>query len=266
MDVIYDHHNPLFGGHTPLPTGGTVTTLRNAIIESGADLGITTGGSANRLDIVNGTGAYLIPNQILVLLYDCPLTRKRWGDPVVHSMSTAHLLDRIATARGQVYCEVPVGLKWISAKVAGTEAVIGGESSGGLTVRGHIPDKDGVYAGSLLAEAVAISGKRFSELYTDIVARYGKLVIVENTYGFTSEQRIEFEECIFRAHDLPDFTHDAERVSWEDGCEVYFTCGGRVMICFSETKPLLRVFAGIPTGDGTWATVAAVASRYGLDV
>ena len=265
VDVIHDRHDPLFGGRMPSPTEGTVTTLRNAVVESGADLGIATDGDADRLGIIDDTGAYLTPNQVLVLLYDYLLTRKGWTGPAVRNMSTTHLLDRVAAAHGQVCYEVPVGFKWISAKMAETGAVIGGESSGGLTVRGHIPGKDGVYAGSLLVEAVAASGKRLSELYADIVARYGELVMVEGAYGFTSERRAELEERIFNAHDLPAFTHDVERVSWEDGCKVYFTGGGWVTIRFSGTEPLLRVFAEMPTGDEAREIAAAVANHYGLD-
>ena len=265
VDVIHDRHDPLFGGRMPSPTEGTVTTLRNAVVESGADLGIATDGDADRLGIIDDTGAYLNPNQVLVLLYDYLLTRKGWSGPAVRNMSTTHLLDRVAAAHGQVCYEVPVGFKWISAKMAETGAVIGGESSGGLTVRGHIPGKDGVYAGSLLVEAVAASGKRLSELYADIVARYGELVMVENAYGFTSERRTELEQRIFSAHDLPAFAHDVERISWEDGCKVYFTCGGWVTIRFSGTEPLLRVFAEMPTGVEARETAAAVASHYGLD-
>ena len=261
VDVIHDRHDPLFGGRMPSPTEGTVTTLRNAVVESGADLGIATDGDADRLGIIDDTGAYLTPNQVLVLLYDYLLTRKGWSGPAVRNMSTTHLLDRVAAAHGQVCYEVPVGFKWISAKMAETGAVIGGESSGGLTVRGHIPGKDGVYAGSLLVEAVAASGKRLSELYADIVARYGELVMVENAYGFTAERRAELQERIFGAHDLPAFTHDVERVSWEDGCKVYFTCGGWLTIRFSGTEPLLRVFAEMPTGDEARATAAARARR-----
>ena len=149
--------------------------------------------------------------------------------------------------------------------MAETGAVIGGESSGGLTVRGHIPGKDGVYAGSLLVEAVAASGKRLSELYADIVARYGELVMVESAYGFTSERHAKLEERIFSARDLPAFTQDVERVSWADSCKVYFTGGGWVTIRFSGTEPLLRVFAEMPTDDEARATADAVASHDGLD-
>ena len=89
--------------------------------------------------------------------------------------------------------------------------------------------------------------------------------MVESAYGFASERHAKLEERIFDAQDLPAFAHDVERVSWEDGCKVYFTCGGWVTIRFSGTEPLLRVFAEMPTGDEARATAAAVASHYGLD-
>ncbi len=264
VEVIHDRHDPLFGGRMPSPAEGTVTALRHAVTESGADLGIATDGDADRLGIIDDTGSYLTPNQVLVLLYDYLLTRKGWTGPAVRNMSTTHLLDRVAEANGQVCYEVPVGFKWVSAKMAETDAIIGGESSGGLTVRGHIPGKDGVYAGSLLVEAVAASGKKLSELYADLVARYGELVMVEGAYGFTPERREELTERIFTAHDLPGFDHETDHITWEDGCKVYFTNGGWVTIRFSGTEPLLRVFCEMPTREEAQSTSAAVAAYYGL--
>lgn len=267
VDVIHDRHDPLFGGRMPSPTEGTVTALRHAVLESGADLGIATDGDADRLGIIDDKGTYLTPNQVLVLLYDYLLTRKGWTGPAVRNMSTTHLLDRVAEAHGQTCYEVPVGFTWISAKMAETDAVIGGESSGGLTVRGHVPGKDGVYAGSLLVEAVAASGRTLSELYADIVERYGDLHMVEAAYGFTAERRRELSTRIFESHDLPDVTalgHSVDRVAWEDGCKVYVTGGGWATIRFSGTEPLLRVFCEMPTRDEAQALAEAIAAYYGL--
>lgn len=267
VDVINERHDPLFGGRMPSPAKGTLAALQHAVVERGADLGIATDGDADRLGIIDDEGHYLTPNQVLVLLYDYLLTRKGWSGPAVRNMSTTHLLDRVAKAHGQVCYEVPVGFKWISAKMAETDAVIGGESSGGLTVRGHIPGKDGVYAGSLLVEAVAASGKKLSELYADLVSRYGELVMVEEAYGFTATRRAELTEQIFTHHDLPDFTAlglQTDHVSWADGCKVYFKGDGWVTIRFSGTEPLLRVFAEMPDGELAQRTADAVASHYGL--
>lgn len=267
VDVINDRHDPLFGGRMPAPTSGTLAGLQHAVTERGADLGIATDGDADRLGIIDDQGHYLTPNQVLVLLYDYLLRVKGWTGPAVRNMSTTHLLDRVAAAHGQVCYEVPVGFKWISAKMAQTDAVIGGESSGGLTVRGHIPGKDGVYAGSLLVEAVAASGKRLSELYAEIVERYGELHMVEEAFGFTASRRAELTEQIFTRHDLPDFTAlglVTERERWDDGCKLYFDGGGWVTIRFSGTEPLLRVFAEMPDAALATATARAVADYYHL--
>jgi len=242
VEVINERHDALFGGRMPSPTEASMETLRRAVLDKHADLGIATDGDADRLGIIDDRGEYLSPNQVLVLLYHYLLTGKGWTGPAVRNMSTTHLLDRVAAAHGQECHEVPVGFKWISAKMTETDAVIGGESSGGLTVRGHIAGKDGIYAGSLLVEMVAKSGKKVSEIYADLVATYGSLEMVERSFTFTPERRAELQRRLFVDHDLPAFEQAVERVAWEDGCKVYFADGGWVTIRFSGTEPVLRVF------------------------
>ena len=264
VEMINERHDALFGGRMPSPTAASIEPLRQAVLERHADLGIATDGDADRLGIVDDRGHYVTANQVLVLLYNYLLTGKGWVGPAVRNMSTTHLLDRVAAAHGQVCYEVPVGFKWISAKMAETDAVIGGESSGGLTVRGHIAGKDGIYAGSLLVEMVAASGKRLSELYADLVATYGELEMVERSYAFTPERREELHRRLFEEHDLPAFAEPVERVSWADGCKVYFAAGGWVTIRFSGTEPVLRVFAEQPTAAAADAVAALVAGHLGL--
>ncbi|MDO5644064.1 MAG: phosphoglucomutase/phosphomannomutase family protein [Dermabacter sp.] len=265
VTVINARHDPLFGGRMPSPAAGSLAPLREAVVSTGADLGIATDGDADRLGIIDDRGSFLSPNQILVLLYDYLLTTKGWSGPAVRNMSTTHLLDRVAEAHGQTCYEVPVGFKWISAKMTETDAVIGGESSGGLTVRGHIPGKDGIYAGSLLVEAVAASGKKLSELYADIVERYGELVMVEAAYTYTPERRSALNTRIFTEHDLPEFAPEVERIGWSDGCKVYFANGGWVTIRFSGTEPVIRVFAEMPTEAEANDLAATVARYYDLE-
>lgn len=264
VDVINDRHDTLFGGRLPSPTAATLEPLRQAVLERQADLGIATDGDADRLGIIDDEGHFLHPNQILVLLYDYLLTGKGWTGPAVRNMSTTHLLDRVAQAHGEHCYEVPVGFKWISSKMAETDAVIGGESSGGLTVRGHIAGKDGVYAGSLLVEMVAASGKKLSELYADILDKYGRLEMTESAYHFEGERKAELEHRVFVNHDLPDFGFAVERVRWDDGCKVYFGNGGWVTIRFSGTEPVLRVFCEMPTKAEAEQISELVAQHLGL--
>lgn len=264
VSVINARHDPLFGGRMPSPAEGSLSPLRQAVLDQGADLGIATDGDADRLGIIDDLGNYLSPNQVLVLLYEYLLTGKGWSGPVVRNLSTTHLLDRVAAAHGEVCHEVPVGFKWISSKMAETDAVIGGESSGGLTVRGHIPGKDGIYAGSLLVEMVARSGKTLSAIYADLVARYGELVMEESSYGYTPARRDELQRRIFEEHDLPGFEREIDRTSWEDGCKVYFADDSWLTIRFSGTEPVIRVFAEAPTAEEAKELSRTVADHYGL--
>lgn len=264
VSVINARHDPLFGGRMPSPAEGSMAPLRQAVLDQGADLGIATDGDADRLGIIDDRGNYLSPNQVLVLLYEYLLSGKGWSGPVVRNLSTTHLLDRVAAAHGEVCYEVPVGFKWISSKMAETDAVIGGESSGGLTVRGHIPGKDGIYAGSLLVEMVARSGKRLSEIYADLVARYGELVMEESSYGYTPARRDELQRRIFEEHDLPAFDREIDRTSWEDGCKVYFADDSWLTIRFSGTEPVIRVFAEAPTAQEAKELSRTVADHYAL--
>ncbi len=265
VDVINARHDPLFGGRMPSPAEGTLAPLQQAVLDTGADLGIATDGDADRLGIIDDQGTFLSPNQILVLLYEYLISGKGWSGPVVRNLSTTHLLDRVAEAHGQTCYEVPVGFKWISAKMAETGAIIGGESSGGLTVAGHIPGKDGIHAGSLLVEAVAAAGKPLSQMYADIVERYGELVMRENAFSYTPARREELQERIFADHDLPPFAPDIERISWEDGCKIYFADGSWTTIRFSGTEPVIRVFSEAPTSERAESLSAAVAHHYHLE-
>lgn len=264
VSVINARHDPLFGGRMPSPAEGSLAPLRQAVLDQGADLGIATDGDADRLGIIDDRGNYLSPNQVLVLLYEYLLTGKGWSGPVVRNLSTTHLLDRVAAAHGETCYEVPVGFKWVSSKMAETDAVIGGESSGGLTVRGHIPGKDGIHAGSLLVEMVARSGKKLSEIYADIVERYGELVMEESSYGYTPARRDELQRRIFEEHDLPAFDREIDRTSWEDGCKVYFADDSWLTIRFSGTEPVIRVFAEAPTAQEAEELSRTVADHYAL--
>ena len=122
------------------------------------------------------------------------------------------------------------------------ELVTGGESSGGLTVRGHIQGKDGIYAAALLVEMMSTTGRSLSELYREITRRCGSFEMVERGYRFSQEERARIGRTLMEDKALPDFGVDIQRVSYADGCKVYFRDGGWVVCRFSGTEPLLRVF------------------------
>lgn len=265
VEVINSRHDTLFGGRLPSPNLDTLHELRQRVRDSGADLGIGTDGDADRLGIIDDQGNYLSANQIMVLLYRYLLVDKGWRGPVVRNLATTHLLDRVAARHGQRAYEVPVGFKHISAAMAEHDAVIGGESSGGLTVRGHIPGKDGVHAASLLVEMLAASGRRLSEHWAAIVAEYGNLEMVETAWGFTPARRSALMEQLFERRELPRFDREVTDTSYVDGLKVRFGQDAWLVARFSGTEPVLRVFAEAPSEDEAHGLVNTMVGFLGLD-
>ena len=263
IDVINDRHDAFFGRHLPAPNPETLVDLQYAVKEHRADVGIATDGDADRLGIIDENGRYVTANETLALLYYYLLEYKGWKGAAVRNIATTHLLDRIAADYGQECIEVPVGFKHISAGMEAHDALIGGESSGGLTVRGHISGKDGLYAASLLVEMLSVSGKKLSELLQDLYDRYGELHSAEYDWALTPESREEIARIILRDKRLPEFSRKVEKVSYMDGCKVYLE-GGWVIVRFSGTEPRVRIFAEAETEEEARETVKKMARFAGL--
>lgn len=246
LTVIHDRHDTLFGGKLPAPNAVTLRPLQNAVIDYRADIGIATDGDADRIGVIDDTGRFLHPNDILVLLYYYLVKYKGWEGPVVRNIATTHMLDKVAERFGQKCYEVPVGFKHISAKMNEVDAIIGGESSGGLTVRGHINGKDGIYAAALLVEMIAATGKKLSEIYKEIKEECGSIFMEERDYKFNQEKKEAMHKLLMEEKKIPELPFEIDRVSYLDGSKVYFKNGGWVIGRFSGTEPLIRVFCEMP--------------------
>ena len=243
VDQIHGDKDAYFGGMMPAPTEDTMAELRNRVVYGKYDLGIAVDGDGDRLGIIDGTGRYISANEILVLLYTYLHEYKGWKGPVVRNMSTTHLLDRVAESFGETCYEVPVGFKYISSKIDEVDAVLGGESSGGLTVRGHIHGKDSVYSSALFVEMICKTGKHPSEMIAEISQKFGTYIMKESNVPFSAPQREQLTHTIFTDCALPEFSQKPVRVSYQDGCKVYFADDSFVVCRFSGTEPLLRIFA-----------------------
>ena len=243
VDMINDNKDAYFGGGIPAPTASRLKDLRNRVVEGGYDLGIAFDGDGDRLGVVDEHGRYIDANEILCLLYYYLHTQKGWRGPVVRNLATTHMLDAVAASFGEACYEVPVGFKYISAGIDAHDAVLGGESSGGLTVRGHIHGKDSIYAASLFVEMVSAVEKSPSEIMDMLERKYGHFELVEDNITFTLEQKSTVNRIIFEEKKIPFFGVPVTRVSYEDGCKVYFADGSFVICRFSGTEPLLRIFA-----------------------
>lgn len=249
VETIHERHDTLFGGKLPAPTATTLRALQNYVLDKKCDIGVATDGDADRIGVIDDTGRFLHPNDILVLLYYYLVKYKGWKGPVVRNICTTHMLDKVAERFGEKCYEVPVGFKHISAKMYATDAVIGGESSGGLTVRGHIKGKDGIYAAALLVEMIAVTGKKLSEIFNDIEAECGKIFMEERDYKFNQEKKDRIKKLLLEDKKLPELPFEISKVSYLDGSKVYFVNGGWVTARFSGTEPLLRIFCEMPAAE-----------------
>ena len=249
VEVNHNEHDTLFAGKAPTPTYGTMKSLADRVKDYNFDIGVAMDGDADRLGVIDDTGRYLHPNEILVLLYYYLNHYRHIHGPAVRNISTTHILDKIARRFGEECYEVPVGFKWVSSKMAETGAIIGGESSGGLTVKGHIHGKDGIYAAMLLIEMIAVSGKKLSQLFENIEEEYGSAYMEQREYSLTHQKKEELSSLLFEEKVLPVLPYSVEKVSYMDGMKEYFEEGGWISVRFSGTEPLLRIFCEMETQE-----------------
>ncbi|MBE6756248.1 MAG: phosphoglucomutase/phosphomannomutase family protein [Ruminococcaceae bacterium] len=243
IDTMNLNKDAYFGGMMPAPTEKTLSMLRHAVVKGSYDLGIAMDGDGDRLGVIDKCGRYINANEILCMLYYYLVKYKGWKGGVVRNLATTHMLDKIAESFGEKCYEVPVGFKYISSKIDEVDAVLGGESSGGLTVRGHIHGKDSVYAASLFAEMVSVIGKSPAEIMDELENEFGHFEMVEDNLHFAPDYKPVIEKIVFEDKKLPAFDSEVSRVSYDDGCKVYFADDSFVICRFSGTEPLLRIFA-----------------------
>lgn len=264
IDIINDRHDTLFGGRLPSPSAATLTKLRDMVVERGYDLGIATDGDADRIGIIDNEGRFIHPNEILTLLYYYLLKHKGWRGDCVRNIATTHVLDRIAEDFSLHCHEVPVGFKHISQKMEQVDAIIGGESSGGLTIMGHIKGKDGIFASTLIVEMLCLTKKSIPQLLDEINNRYGASYMAEFDAKFSEEKKRTLWKLLFEDKLLPDLGYEIERVSYIDGCKVCFKNSGWIIVRFSGTEPLLRIFCEMSNKEEAEGCVKKAREFLGL--
>lgn len=249
VDPINYNRDAYFGGMMPAPAPHSLQDLTEQVLRGGYELGIALDGDGDRLGIIDADGTYIDANKILVMLYHYLHEYKGWRGPVVRNLATTHMLDKLAADLGETCHEVPIGFKYISAKIDETDAILGGESSGGLTVRGHIHGKDSVYAAALFVEMISAIGMSPSEYFRTLEEKYGVHCMVESNLEFAPEAKGAIVHQLMVEKQLPTFEVAVDHVNYEDGCKVYFTNGDFVICRFSGTEPLLRIFAESSTDE-----------------
>ncbi|MBI5048830.1 MAG: phosphoglucomutase/phosphomannomutase family protein [Deltaproteobacteria bacterium] len=176
IEVFHNHTDPSFGGRPPDPSTENLTTLIDAVKENSYDLGLALDGDADRFGVIDGDGTFIEPNYILALLFDYMLRVQGMTGGAARSVATSHLVDAVANYYKMPVYETPVGFKYIGELITTGKILIGGEESAGLSIRGHVPEKDGMLTCLLVTEMVAREGKSLKDLLNDLYKRVGKLV------------------------------------------------------------------------------------------
>jgi len=242
VTFIHERHNPLFGGRSPAPNLDALRLLATHVVEDHYDLGLATDGDADRIAIVDERGEYITINDILLLVYWYLHEVRGERGGVVRNLATTHLLDRLAAKFGESCIEVPVGFKHIASAMVAHQALLGGESSGGLTIRGHILGKDGIFASALVVEMLARTHEKISQLRRRVYDLTGRLYSLEENLPSTSEMRVAVPRRLVQTPLEKIGPCPVVKVSHTDGTKFYLGNDNWALVRFSGTEPILRLF------------------------
>ena len=240
--TVHDYRDVLFGGHAPEPDDHLLEDLRKKMRETGAHIGIATDGDADRFGIVDSDGTFLQPNYVIALLFDYLVQSRGWKNGVAKSVATTNMINALAEHYGVELHETPVGFKYIGELIMQDKIAIGGEESAGLSIRHHVPEKDGLLVGLLCCEAVACRGKSLGEQLKAISNQVGSFFPQRENFRLTPEVKTKFTEKL--KSDPRDFCgHAVSKVVRTDGLKLLFDDGSWVCYRLSGTEPVVRVYS-----------------------
>ena len=232
----------LFDGTGPDVSEENLAPLRKTVVDSKAAAGLATDGDADRFGIVDRDGTWIQPNLILALVYDYLVETRKWKMPAARSVATTQMIDAVAKLHGQTVHQTPVGFKYIGQLIREDKIALGGEESAGLTIRGHIPEKDGILACLLVAEMIAARGASIGEQVRAMYKKLGREYwpVRENLH-LSDEQKANAVERV-----AVDSSTLAGRkvisIDRTDGAKFVLEDGSWMLLRLSGTEPLLRLY------------------------
>ncbi len=260
--TVHDYRDVLFGGHAPEPDDELLNDCKKKIKETGADLGIASDGDADRFGIVDRDGTFIQPNYVIALLFDYLVETRGWKNGVAKSVATTNLINALAEEHRIPLYETPVGFKYIGELIIKDEIAIGGEESAGLTIRGHVPEKDGPIAGLLVAEMVATRSKSIGEQLKELFARVGSYYPVRENFRLTPAAKANFIEKV-KADPTELHGRRVSKIVRTDGLKLIFDDGAWVCYRLSGTEPVVRVYTEARSHSDT-AALGNAAKEWAL--
>jgi len=242
VETIHDWRDVMFGGRSPEPGESHLDELREVVKKQGCALGLATDGDGDRFGVLDADGTFISPNNLIALLFDYLAESRGWTGGVARSVATSHLVDRVAKDRNRPVYETPVGFKFIGELINQDKIILGGEESAGLSIRGHYPEKDGILACLLAAEAVAARGASLTEQLEALYKRVGRLEGDRIGVRLTPEILASLPEKLSREPEEIGGRR-VTRINRIDGVKFIFANNSWLLMRPSGTEPLVRIYA-----------------------
>ena len=240
--IINDHLDPYFGGQPPEPSEAHIPDFISLVKnDPSIRLGLATDGDADRFGILDSDGSYIEPNYIIALLLDYLIRVRKMTGGVARSVATSHFVDAVAKKHGVPVFETPVGFKYIGELITQDKIIIGGEESAGLTIKGHVPEKDGILACFLVAEMVAREGKTLKELIERLYGEVGRFITRRDNLKLSPELEAAYPD---KLKSVPkEIAGSAVKdVITVDGVKLVLEDGSWILFRKSGTEPVVRLY------------------------
>jgi phosphomannomutase len=243
---IHNERNPLFGGIAPEPIEENLKELPDFIVKHRCDIGIANDGDADRITMFDENGKFVSSHQILSLLVKYLHKEKKMNGTIVKTFSTTDMLNKQAEKYGLSLEVTPIGFKYVADLIINGNVLAGGEESGGLAVKGHLPERDGIYIGLLIAEMMATSGKTLSGLVQELFDEFGPHEYYRNDI-LTEERKKNAMTAFCKAKKLTEIAgHNVVEWDFKDGIKHILDDGSWLLVRQSGTEPVLRIYAEAP--------------------
>lgn len=248
IEGLHGFVDPYFGGVSPSCTEVNLAELKAHVLKTRCHLGLATDADGDRFGIIDEKGEFVHPNIILALLLDYLVGVKGWRGGVARSITTTHLLDRIARRFELPLMKTKVGFKYIAELYLEGRIMFGGEESACIAVKDHLPEKDGIFAGLLVAEMIAATGRSLSDLRDDLFKVYGAMTSGQRTLALTPE-RAKKLKALVENPPAKLGRHKVVATETLDGLKLDFEGDRWVVVRLSGTEPLIRCYAEAATGE-----------------
>jgi len=247
--------NPSFGGSHPEPLPQHLKELASAVVQHGCDIGIATDGDADRIGALDEKGRFVDSHRIFAILLKYFVEQKGWKGEVAKSFSVSQIINKMCEKYKLVLHETPIGFKYLCRLMTERDILIAAEESGGLGVKGHLPERDGIYIGLLLCEVMAVRKKKMSELVGELMQEYGWHYFNRYDAHLTEKEKQRilavYKKGVRQLGKFP-----VERVETKDGFKL-FVENGWVLVRASGTEPLIRFYAESDTPENVESLLKA---------